>query len=38
MTIWLECKEKIAQFGAIVAWRLLGCPPPLSEPPPTTLL
>ena len=36
MTIWLERKEKIAQFDTIVAWRLLGHPPPLSEPPPTT--
>ena len=36
MTIWLERKEKIAQFDTIVAWRLLGRPPPLSEPPPTT--
>ena len=36
MTIWLERKEKIAQFDAIVAWRLLGHPLPLSEPPAVT--
>ena len=36
MTIWLEHREKIAQFDIIVAWRLLGHPLPLSEPPPVT--
>lgn len=35
MTIWLERKEKITQFDAIVKWRLLGRPAPLSEPLPT---
>jgi hypothetical protein len=35
MTMWLERKEKIAQFNAIVKWRLLGRPPPPSKPPPT---
>jgi hypothetical protein len=35
MTTWLERKEKIVQFDAIVEWRLLGCLQPLVEPPPT---
>lgn len=35
MTIWLERKEKIVQFDAIVKWRLLGRPPPPHEPLPT---
>jgi hypothetical protein len=35
MTIWLERKEKITQFDAIVEWRLAGYPPPLSKPPTT---
>jgi hypothetical protein len=33
MTIWLERKEKMTQFDAIVKWRLLRRPPPLSKPP-----
>ena len=36
MTAWLERKEKITQFDAIVEWRLNGRPPPPNQPPPTT--
>ena len=36
MTAWLERKEKITQFDAIVEWRLRGRPLPPSQPPPTT--
>lgn len=36
MTTWLERKEKIEQFDAIVEWRLNDRPPPPTQPPPTT--
>jgi len=36
MTAWLERKEKITQFDAIVEWRLCGRPPPPTLPPPIT--
>ena len=36
MTAWLERKEKIIQFDAIVEWPLHGCPAPPSQPPPTS--
>ena len=35
MTTWLERKEKIVQFDAIVERRILGRLPPLTKPPPT---
>lgn len=35
MTTWLQRKEKIAQFDAIVEWRLNDREPPPSQPPPT---
>ena len=35
MTAWLERRERITQFDAIVEWRLHGRPPPLTHPPPT---
>ena len=33
MTVWLERKERIVQFDAIVKWRLQGHPLPLAQPP-----
>ena len=36
MTAWLERKEKITQFDAIVEWRLHGRPPPPTHLPTTT--